>query len=103
MAALLLPRWRLTERVPPRESAPWGQGTFLRGRRLRRPTSFIAHAGRGAVQREGRRGGAPSGADEFGDSVEPFFIDVVDWVVEQELVYRDERSSSLHGRAGRAG
>ena len=103
LAALLLPRWRLTERVPPRGHAPWGQGAFLRGRRLRRPRSFIARAGRGAVQREGRRGGAPSGADELGDSVEPLFVDVVDWAVAQELVCRDERSSSLHGRAGRAG
>ena len=50
LAALLLPHWRLTERVPLRGHAPWSQGAFLRGRRLRRPRSFIAHAWRGAVQ-----------------------------------------------------
>ena len=49
LAALLLSRWRLTERVPPRGCAPWGQGAFLRGRRLRRPRSFMARAGRGTV------------------------------------------------------
>ena len=103
LAALLLSRWRLTERVLPRGRAPWGQGAFLRGRRLRRPRSFIARAWRGAVQREGWRRGAPSDADEFGDSVVPLFVDVVDWAVAQELVFRDERSSSLHGRAARAG
>ena len=42
------------------------------------------------------------GADELGDSVEPFFVDVVDGAVAQELVCHDERSSGLHGRAGRA-
>ena len=54
--------------------------------------SFIARAWRGAVQRERWRGGAPSSADELGDSVEPLFVDVIDWVVAQELVCRDERS-----------
>ena len=102
LAALLLPRWFLTGQVPPRGRAPWSQGAFLRGRRLRRPRSFIAREWRGAVQQERWRGGAPSGADEFGDSVEPFFVDVVDGAVAQELVFRDERSSGLHGRAGRA-
>jgi len=102
LAALLLPRWHMTVRVPLRGRAPWSQGAFSRGRRLRRPWSFIARAGRGAVQRERRRGGAPSGADELGDLVEPLLVDVVDWAVAQELVCRDERSSGLHGRAGRA-
>ena len=103
LAALLLPCWFLMGRVTPRGDAPWSQGAFLRGRRLRRPRSFIAREWRGAVQQERWRGGAPSGADEFGDSVEPFFVDVIDWAVAQELVCRDERSSSLHGRARRAG
>ena len=103
LATLLLPRWRRTEWVPPRGHAPWGQGAFLRGRWLRRPRSFIARAGRGAVQRDGRRGGTPCGADELGNAVEPLFVDIVDWAVAQELVCRDERSPSLHGRAGRAG
>ena len=50
LAALLLLCWRRTEWVPPRGHAPWGQGAFLRGRRLRRPQSFVARAGRGTVQ-----------------------------------------------------
>ena len=103
LAALLLPRWRLTERVLPRGHAPWGHGVFLRRRWLGRRRSLVARAGRGAVQRNRRRRRAPCGADELGDAVEPFFVDVVDGTVAQELVRRDERSSSLHGCAERAG
>ena len=103
LAALLLLRWCLTERVPPRGHAPWGLGAFLRRRRLGRPRSFVTRAGRGAVQRNGHRRKAPCGADELGDAVEPFFVDVVDGTVAQELVCRDERSSSLQGCAERAG
>ena len=54
-------------------------------------------------QRVGQRRRAPYGADELGDAVEPFFVDVIDGTVAQELVCRDERSSSLHGCAERAG
>ena len=103
LAALLLPRWHLTEQVPPRGHAPWSHGAFLRRRRPGRRRSFIARAGRVAVQRNGRRRRAPCDADELGDVVEPFFIDVVDGAVAQEFVCRDERSSSLHGCAERAG
>ena len=103
LAALLLLRWHLTERVPPRGHTPWIHGVSLRRRRPGRRRSLIARAGRGAVQRSGRRGGAPCGADEFGDTVEPFFVDVVDGTLAQELVCRDECSPSLHGRAKRAG
>ena len=101
--ALLLLRWRLPERVPPRGHAPWSHGTFLWRRRPGRRRSFVARVGRGAVQRNGRRRRAPCGADELGDAVEPFFVDVIDGMVAQELVCRDERSSSLHGCAERAG
>ena len=103
LAALLLPRWHLTERVPPRGHAPWSHGAFLRRRRPVLRWSFIARAGRGAVQRNGRRRRAPCGADELGDAVEPFFVDIVDGMVAHELVCRDECSSSLHGRTGRSG
>ena len=103
LAALLLPRWHLTERVTPRGHAPWSHGAFLRRRRLGCRWSVVARAGRGAVQRNGRRRRAPCGADELSDAVEPFFIDVVDGTVAQELVCRDERSSSLHGCAECAG
>ena len=34
MAALLLPRWHLTERVLPKGYAPWSHSAFLRRRRL---------------------------------------------------------------------
>ena len=81
LAALLLPRWHLTERVPPRGHAPWSHGAFLRRRRPGRRGSFIARAGRGVVQRNGQRRRAPCGTDELGDAVEPFFIDVVDGTV----------------------
>ena len=103
LAALFLPRWRLTERVPPRGHAPWIHGVFLRRRRPGRRRSLFARVGRSAVQRNGWRGRAPCGADELGDAVEPFFVDVVDGTVAQELVCRDERSSSLHGCVERAG
>ena len=103
LAALLLPRWHLTERVLPKGHAPRSHGAFLRRRRPGRRRSFVARAGRGAVQWNGRCRRAPCGADELGDAVEPFFVDVVDGTVAQELVCRDERSSSLHGCAERAG
>ena len=103
LEALLLPRWHLTERVPPRGHAPWSHGAFLRRRRLGRRWSFVAHAGRGAVQRNRQRRRAPCGADKLGDAVEHFFVDVVDGTVAQELVRRDECSPRLHGRAERAG
>ena len=103
LTALLLLRWRLAERVPPRGHAPWSHGAFLRRRRLGRPRRFVARTGQGAVQRNGRCRRAPCGADELGDVVEPFFVDVIDRTVAQELVCRDERSSSLHGCAERAG
>ena len=54
LAALLLPCWHLTERVPPKGPAPWGHGALLRRRRPGGRRSFIARAGRGAVQRNGR-------------------------------------------------
>ena len=54
------------------------------------------------MQRNGWRRRAPCGADELGDTVEPFFVDIVDRMVVQELICRDERSSSLHGCVERA-
>ena len=86
LAALLLPHWHLTERVPPRGHVPWSHGALLRRRRQGRPQSFITRAGRGAVQRNERCRRAPCGADELGDAVEPFFVDVVDGTVAQELI-----------------
>ena len=94
---------RRTRWVSSRGHAPWSHGAFLRRRRPGRRRSFVTRAGWGAMQRNGRRRRAPCGADELGDAAEPFLVDVVDGTVAQELVCRDERSSSLHGRAGRAG
>ena len=99
LAALLLPRWHLTERVPPRGHAPWSHGAFLRRRRPGRRRSFVARAGRGAVQRNGRRRRAPCGADELGDAVEPLLVEVVDWAVAQEFVCGEECGPRLHGSA----
>ena len=62
--------------------------------------SYVASSWRRARRREGRHRGAPCGADELGDAVEPFFMDVVDGIVAQELVCCDERSSSLRGARG---
>src|SRR4051812_17968043 len=50
LAAPFLLGWRLMERVSPRGRAPWSHGVFLERRRLVRPRSFIAHAGRSAAQ-----------------------------------------------------
>ena len=55
------------------------------------------------MQRNGQRRRAPCGADELDDMVEPFFVDVIYEAVAQELVCRDERSSSLHGCTEHAG
>ena len=85
LAALLLLCWRWTEWVPPRGHAPWGQGAFLRGRRLRCSRSFVAYTGLGAVHREGWRRGAPSSVEKLGDAGEPLFVEVVDGMVVQEL------------------
>ena len=101
LAALLLPRSHLTERVPPKGHAPWSHGAFLWRRRPGRRRSFVACAGRGAVQRNGWRRRAPCGVDELGDAVEPLLVEVVDGAVAQELVRLDERGPCLHGSAVR--
>ena len=43
--------------------------------------------------REGRRLGAPCGADVLGNAVEPLLIEVVDEAVAQEFVRREERGA----------
>ena len=98
LAALLLLRWHLTERVPPKGHAPWSHGVFLERRWLVRPRSFVARAGRGAVQREGWCRGAPCGADELGDAVQPVLVEVVDWAVAQELACHEQRGLRVRGR-----
>ena len=103
LAALLLLRWHLTERVPPRGHAPWSHGAFLCRRRPGRCQSFVARAGRGAVQWNGRCRRAPCGADELGDAVEPFFIDVVDGAVAQELARHAQSALHVHGSATSVG
>ena len=61
--------------------------------------SHVARGWRRARQRVGRRRGAPCGADELGDAVEPLLVEVVDWAVAQELIRREERGPRLHGSA----
>ena len=61
--------------------------------------SYIACSWRRARRREGRRRGAPCGADELGDAVEPVLIEVVDQAVAQELVRHEEHGPCVHGRA----
>ena len=56
----------------------------------------VARGRRRAWQREGRRQGAPCGAGELGDAVEPVLIEVVDRAVAQELVRHEQR---VHGSA----
>ena len=99
LAALLLLRGRWTERVPSRGHAPWGQGTFLRRRRWRCLQSCIARVGRRVMQQEGRRRGAPCGADELGDASEPLFVEVVDGTVVQELTRQEQRGVRVRGSA----
>ena len=53
-------------------------GRLLEGEVAKAPQELHCPRMAGAVQRERWCGGAPSGADEFGDSVEPFFVDIVD-------------------------
>lgn len=104
LAPPLLLRRRWTERVPSRGRAPWCQGAFLRGRRLRRLWSCVARAGRGAVQREGWCRGAPCSADELGDVGEPLVVEVIDGTVVQELSRQEQlgvrvrRSATSVGR-----
>ena len=59
--------------------------------------SHIAHGWRRARQRVERCWGAPCGADELGDAIEPLLVEVVDWAVAQDVVRREERGPRLHG------
>ena len=61
--------------------------------------SHVARGGRRARQREGRQLGAPCGADELGDAVEPVLVEVVDRAVAQELIRHEERGLRIHGSA----
>ena len=62
----------------------------------------MGHAARGwrrARQREGRRRGAPCGADELGDEVKPVLVEVINGVVAQELVRHAQSGLRVHGSA----
>ena len=61
--------------------------------------SYVACSWRRVRRREGRRWGAPCGADELGDAVEPVLVEVVDRAVARELVCHEERSPCFHGSA----
>ena len=47
---------------------------------------YVAHSWWMVRRGEGQRRGAPRGADELGDVVEPIIVEVVDRAVAQELV-----------------
>ena len=64
-----------------------------------RSMSHIARDWRRARQRKGRRRGAPCGADELGDAVEPVLIEVVDRAVAQELACHKQRGLHVRGSA----
>ena len=85
--------------------APDGAGS-AQGPCALEPWRLLEEEAAGAPPELRRLRGAGCGAaerNELGDAFEPFFVDVVDGTVAQELVCRDERSSSLHGCAERAG
>ena len=66
----------------------------------------MGHAARGwrrARQREGRRRGAPCGADKLGDAVEPVLVEVVDGAVAQELARHAQSGLRVHGSATSVG
>ena len=63
----------------------------------RRSVSYVACSWWRVRRREGRRRGAPCGADELGDAVELVLVEVVDRAVAQELVHHEERGMRVHG------
>ena len=97
LAASLFARGRRTWRITPWGRAPWRQGAVLGQRWWRRAMSLVARGWRRGRQREGRRRGAPCGADKLGDAVEPVLVEVVDRAVAQELVRHEEHGLRVHG------
>ena len=90
---------RPAQRVAPGGRASWRQGTILGQRWWRRSMSHVARGWRTVRQREGRRRGAPCGADELGDAVEPVLVEVVDRAVAQELACHEWHGLRVRGRA----
>ena len=84
LTASLFTRGRRTRWVASWSRAPWRKGAVLMQRWWRCSVSDVARGWRRARQREGRRRGAPCGADELGDAVEPVLVEVVDRAVAQE-------------------
>ena len=78
LAASFFAHGRRTWWVAPRSRAPWRQGAVLVQRWWRCFMSYVARGWRRARQREGRRRGAPSGADKLGNAVEPVLLEVID-------------------------
>ena len=58
---------------------------------------YAARGWRRARQREGRRRGAPCGADKVGDTVELVLIEVADGAVAQELARHAQSGLRVHG------
>ena len=96
-------RGRGTQQVASWGRAPRRQGAVLGQRWWRRSMSYVARSSWSVRRREGRRRGAPCGADELGDAVEPVIVEVVDRAVAQELVLHEERGPCVHGSATSVG
>ena len=61
--------------------------------------SYVARGWRRVRQREGRRRGAPCGADKLGDAVKPVLVEVIDGAVAQELACHAQSGLRIHGSA----
>lgn len=99
LAASFFPRGCPARRVVPRGRASWRQSAVLVQRWRRCSVSYVARSWRRARHREGWRGGAPSGADELGDAVQPVLVEVVDRAVAQELACHEQRGLRVYGSA----
>ena len=84
-------------------SAPRCESAILVLRGWRRSVSHIAHNRGRARQREGWCRGAPCGADELGDAVQPVLVEVIDGAVVQELACHAQSGLHVHGSATSVG
>ena len=103
LTASFFARRRGTRQVTSWGRAPWRQGAVLGQRWWRCSVSYVARSRRRVRRREGRRRGAPCGADELGDAVELVLVEVVDRAIAQELVRHEEHGPCVHGSATSVG
>ena len=60
---------------------------------------YVTRYWRRARQRERWYGGAPSGADELGDAVQPVLVEVIDRAIAQELACHEQCGLLVRGHA----